>query len=104
MVRGIGFIKTKYRVVDNEYFCRDYVSVENAEEAAENLIEQKLETGVMIHVDKVCIIQSSDNFETTAILKEWIADFDDDKNEREGKPSLYGQDFETWAKFVEVER
>ena len=46
MIRGIGFIKVKYRVVDNEYFCRDYEGAEAAEEAAERLIEDKLAEGV----------------------------------------------------------
>ncbi|MBS1968681.1 MAG: hypothetical protein JSU04_00145 [Bdellovibrionales bacterium] len=104
MIRGIGFIKVKYRVVDNEYFCRDYEGAEAAEEAAERLIEDKLAEGVTIHVDKVAILQSSDGFKTCATVKEWIADYDDDKNTREGKPSLYGQDYDTWARFVEVER
>ena len=103
MIRGIGFIKTKYRVSDNEYFNRDYERLDEAEAMAEELMQRKLSEGVTIHVDTVQISQSSDGFSTSVIVKKWLADFDEDKNEREGEPSLYGQDYDTWARFIEVD-
>ncbi len=103
MIRGIGFIRTKYRVSDNEYFNRDYERLDEAQAMAEELMQRKLSEGVTIHVDTVQISQSSDGFSTSVIVKKWLADFDEDKNEREGRPSLYGQDYDTWARFVEME-